>query len=234
MELLIDYFVAKYELPLEEARLAYALISLFITTVLVLALPVIALIFYRSKRQYDHITYSVNELETQADGTTLLAIRTVEMLPKEDILTSNWYFAWKLRFARSRCKSDQPFIIMNKHDMDLYQPSLVSCFSKLFIDGILAELAGLPVKKCNFLLAATHEVYDNGTPYKDHVMVVRECDLDKFADSEFCKTLRFERSHHVDRVNTLQRMYERRRWELAHTEVDDVRTIRTVQGAFRI
>ena len=234
MDLLVDYFATKYGLPLDDARMVFALVTIFFGSVATIALPLLALHFYRKKRQHDHITYSVNELDRQDDGTTLLRIRTAVMLPKDDILTNNWLLNLKLRAARRRCYSDQQFIIMSKHDMDMYQPSIISAFSTSFAEGIMADLAGMEVKKCDFLLASTYETYENGAPFKHHVMVVRECDLEKFDDPKFCESICFERSHHADRVTTLKAMLAQRRHELSHTTVDDVRVVRLAQGTFRV
>lgn len=234
MDILVEFFAVKYALPLEQARLMFALVSVFVTAATAVALPVLALVFYKHKRQHDHITFSVNELDEQNDGSTLLRIRTIQMLPKGDILTNNWYLSWKLRCARRCCRPDQPFMIMNKHDMDLVQPAIISVFSSIFGEGIMADLAGMPVEKHDFLLAMTYEVYENDAPYKYHVMVVRECDLEKFDDPEFCRSLQFERGHHVERVTTLKCMLQRWRWELAHTTVDQVRAVRKAQATFRV
>ena len=234
MDSIIDFIAQKIGYSSEDLDLTAQVISLVFTAIMAIFGPPLAVFWYKKRRYLDQITYSINELHPQEDGTTLLRIRTVEVLPWSDLLPSNWYLNFKILMAIRKCTLDQPFIILSRRDMDVFQPSLISGLSKQFADGILAEIAGLKVEHKDYVVAATFERYGGNATFKLRVMIVCERDLAKFEDLDLAKQVRFETAHHVERLRTLRKMACRRKYELENTKIDDVRTMRVVQGTFRL
>ena len=192
--------------------------------------PLMALFLYRQKRFLDHITYSANMLRPSGDRIELL-IRTIQVLPKDDLLPTNPMFKWKLFWAIFwRCTEEDMFIRMDPDAMDVIQPAIINGLSAVYGVDYLAQMAGRKVETKRFFIAITCEKFGGIKSQKIRVIVVSENLLRRIIlggglDENL---IDFERSHHRDRLTTLHRMALEWKREQALSP-DAMRVVRPVE-----
>lgn len=176
---------------------------------------------YVTRNFNDQVTYSANLL-VPCEGGYQLQLRTLEVLPKEDLLPSNLWFRIRLFFAIRKCTVKDPFIKMSHADMDVLQPAIINGLSRLFAEGIVAEMRGEKPTKQELLMGITYEKYGAAKTRKIRVIVASEEVLTTVKrESVFF----FEQTHERDRIRTLQRMatlHSGRTWEKGLTLVRPV------------
>lgn len=162
----------------------------------------VVLWLYATRNFNDQVTYSANLLVPHENGFQL-QLRTLEVLPKEDLLPSNLWFRIRLFFAIRKCTVKDPFIRMSHADMDVLQPAIINGLSRLFAEGIVAEMRGEKPTQQLLLMGITYEKYGAAKTRKIRVMVVSEEVLNTVKRENI---FFFERGHEKDRIKTLQRM----------------------------
>lgn len=191
--------------------------------------PLVAWFLYRKKRFLDQITYSVNMLRPTGDRYEFL-IRTVQVLPKEDLLPTNPMFKWKLFWSIFwGCTVEDMFIRMDKDAMDVIQPAIINGLSAVYGAEHMAQVLGKKVETERVLTAITCEKFGGIKSQKIRVMIVAEGFLRDILDGCLDEgAIDFERAHHRDRLTTLRRMAEEWKKEQLLGK-DDVRVVRPVE-----
>lgn len=156
---------------------------------------------YRKKRFLDHITYSLNYFEEGTKGKKKLILRTLQVLPKEDLLPSNFLFKLKMFKAIRNCSEEDPFIKMDQKAMNILMPAIINGISSLFGADILQNQKGHPQKQ--FLLAVTCEKYGDIKSQKIRVMIIDPKELDGMSFKDTLRDYTFEDPSHKDRIRTL-------------------------------
>jgi len=194
-----------------------------------------AFLLYKKRRFLNHITYSINILEKDtATNTWTLQLRTVQVLPREDLLPSNPIFVWKFLLAIRRCTTLNPFILMDEQGMNILQPAIINGLSAVIGEGALREAAGMEViRKEKFLFAVVCEKYGPRRTQKIQVILaLPELLSEVFREETITRdSVVVERAHHADRIETLVRMANRRESESALPE-DSIKAVRFIELYF--
>lgn len=187
-----------------------AVVGLVATMVTFVIGPLLAWFFYRQKRFLDQVTYSANMLRHVGGDRYELLIRTIQVLPKEDLLPTNLMFKWKLFWSIFwGCTVDDMFVRMDKDAMDVIQPAIINGLSAVYGGGYIAQMVGKKVETRRLLMAITCEKFGGIKSQKIRIMVVSEGLLQQILDGCLSEiTIDLERAHHRDRLKTLRRMAE--------------------------
>ena len=233
MEHIIKFLSDLFHLDSAVLEVLFTLCGLVASVAIVVAGPIYAALLYKGKRFLDHITYSVNMLDTGGESRQL-RIRTPAIVPRNDLLPSNPLFKWKLGRAIYRCTEEDPFIRLDAKAMNVMIPAIVNGLSMQFGDRILQEAVGQEVRREKLWLAVTCEKYGNIKSQKIRVIIASQDVLDEaatFAAGEEQTRVQVEETYHKDRLTTLYSM-KREQFRQNGTKVDKPDVVVPVEVCF--
>lgn len=191
-----------------------------------------ALYLFSNRLFLDHITYSGNLIDTiPEDGEegSMLRIRTIQVLPMEDLLPSNIFFKIQFLWAIYKCNEKDMFVRMSKKSMDILQPAILNGLAAVKGAETLEEIATGHREHLQVLFAITFENYGHIKSQKIRVMVIARKTLEGILTGLIdVTTVRFERDYHRDRIKTLIKMAKL--WETEQSqEADEVKIVQQVE-----
>jgi|GEM_PF-7045311 len=150
----------------------------------------------------DQIVYGINFF----DGETL-QLRTLQSVPRDDIMTRNRIFQTRLRRAQARCTPEDPFIRLSARDHETLMPGIVNGLSHHFAEGFMLDFHDQSVERYMFLLAVVFETDPSMRVRMTRVIVTDEAQLTQvvqaMADKDFADSVALSRPHHAKRLETL-------------------------------
>jgi len=163
---------------------------------------------WRRKQFTSQVNFSLSYLDTDPDGQTRLALRTLLELSATEVWL-NEYGVRKVQQAAARTTLERPFLpIEPGEDRELVKHAVLNVLSERYSEAFVARALGLPVAIETFLFGLTWERYGDIKTRKLRVMVVRPSDLERlFGPEQKARQLTFAVDSHRWRVTTLEHMY---------------------------
>jgi len=163
---------------------------------------------WRRKRFTQQVNFSLNYLESDADGRPRLALRTLLELPAAGVWL-NEYGVRRVQKAAERTTLEQPFLrIEPMEDRGLVKQAMLNVLSERYSDAFVARAVGLEVRTRSFLYGLTWERYGEIKTHKLRVIVVQPSDLEAlFGPLQRAGQVTFADESHRGRLATLEQMY---------------------------
>ena len=183
-------------------------------TLLALTWAGIAVVWFRRRRDWrrnqftEQVNFSLSYLETDGEGHSHLALRTLLELSAANVWL-NEYGVRKVRKAAEQTTLEMPFLLIQpRRDMELVRHAVLNVLSERFAQVFLARAIGVDVRTETFLYGLTWERYGEIKTRKLRVMVVRPSDLEAlFGQDGKAKDLHVAVDSHRGRITTLEIMH---------------------------
>lgn len=170
----------------------------------------IAIYFYTKRLFLDQVTYSANIIDQKTNETgsdKWLLIRTIHVIPVNEILPNNILFRLNLLWAIHKCDEMNMFIRMKRNSMNVLQPAIINGLASVTGASTLNEVSGIKMAHKKVLIAITFERYGDIKSQKIRVMVVSPETLQAINDGSIdIYKLRLESDQHKNRIETLVKM----------------------------